>query len=121
MKYAKAIYGAMIAFIAPGATVLLTELAGDGIQGKDWLKASLVCVVTAAAVGGGVAAIANKMPPSMLLSKIAAYVASKDDVVNGTPVLAGQLVAGDAVKAIPTGHPVDVTMAGPSPFSPSAA
>lgn len=55
MKYAKAIYGAGIGFIAPGAAVLVTELAGDGIQGSDWLKAGLVCIVSAAAVGGGVA------------------------------------------------------------------
>jgi len=55
VKYAKAIYGAAVAFVAPGATVLLTELAGDGIQGNDWLKAGLLCIVSAAAVGGAVA------------------------------------------------------------------
>jgi len=59
MKAAKAIYGAAVAFVAPGATVLLTELAGDGVQGNDWLKAGLVCVVSAAAVGGTVWAAKN--------------------------------------------------------------
>lgn len=54
MKYAKAIYAGVVAFVAPGATVLLTELAGDGIQSGDWLKAGLVCVVSAAAVSSAV-------------------------------------------------------------------
>lgn len=42
-----------LAFVAPGAAILLVELAGDGIQSDDLWKAGLTAVVTAAAVGFG--------------------------------------------------------------------
>jgi hypothetical protein len=64
VRAAKAIWGAVVAFVAPGATVLLTELAGDGIQSGDWLKAGLVCVVSAAAVGGAVWAAPKNAEPT---------------------------------------------------------
>jgi hypothetical protein len=57
---AKAIAAGVLGFVAPAATVLLIELAGDGIQTGDIWKALLTAVVTAAPSAGVVFAVENK-------------------------------------------------------------
>jgi hypothetical protein len=57
---AKAIWAGVLGFVAPGATVLLIELAGDGIQTGDLWKALLTAVVTAAPSAGVVYAVQNR-------------------------------------------------------------
>lgn len=45
---AKAVWAGVIGFVAPGAGILLVEIAGDGIQAGDLWKALLISVITAA-------------------------------------------------------------------------
>lgn len=59
MRSTKAIVGAAIAFVAPGAGYLI-GVAPDGITGNELLIGALTCLVTAGAVGGAVWRVENK-------------------------------------------------------------
>lgn len=59
MNAAKAVWGAAVAFVAPGAVYVVAN-AGDGMTGNEWLIAAALCFVPAAAVGGTVYAVENK-------------------------------------------------------------
>lgn len=60
MKAAKAVWAGVIGFVAPGAGILLVEVAGDGIQAGDLWKALLVSVITAAPASIAVYQVENK-------------------------------------------------------------
>lgn len=60
MTAAKAIWAGVLGFVAPAASILLLELAGDGIQAGDVWKALLVAVVTSAPSAGVVYQVENK-------------------------------------------------------------
>jgi hypothetical protein len=53
VKAGKAIYGAAIGFLAPGAAYLLLNM-GDGITGNEWLGALFTSIITAGSVGTAV-------------------------------------------------------------------
>lgn len=57
---AKAVWAGAIGFVAPGAGILLIELAGDGIQAGDLWKALLVSVITAAPAATAVYKVTNR-------------------------------------------------------------
>jgi hypothetical protein len=59
---AKAVYAAVLGFIAPGVAFLTAQLVGgDGnVSGSDWFVALLFCLGGSAALGGGVFAVENK-------------------------------------------------------------
>lgn len=59
MNAAKAIYGAVVGFLAPGAAFLIAQ-SGDGLTGNEWLIAGLTSIVTAGAVGSTVWAVENR-------------------------------------------------------------
>lgn len=59
LKNTKAIYAAVIGFVAPGAAYLI-GVADDGVSGKEWLIAALICLGGGLALGGGVQQIENK-------------------------------------------------------------
>ena len=59
LKPTKAIYAAVIGFLAPGATYLI-GVNGDGVQSNEWVNALLFCVAGAAVLGGGTYGIENK-------------------------------------------------------------
>lgn len=56
---AKAIYGAVLGFVAPAA-VYLFDVSGDGVSGNEWLKAILTAVISAGAIGATVYSVENK-------------------------------------------------------------
>lgn len=58
MTAAKAIWGALAAFVTPGA-VYVAANAGDGMTGNEWIIAGALCFASAGAVGGTVYAVKN--------------------------------------------------------------
>jgi hypothetical protein len=60
MTAAKAVWAAVLSFLAPAAAILIIEIAGDGIQSDDVWKALLVAIVTAAPTSATVYAVKNK-------------------------------------------------------------
>lgn len=63
MTAAKAVYGAIVAFVAPGAAYLVAEAIADGVTGNEWLTAACISVIAAAGVGGVVYQVQNKPTP----------------------------------------------------------
>lgn len=59
MTAAKAVWGAVAAFLAPGA-VYVAANASDGLTGNEWIIAGALCFASAGAVGGTVWAVRNK-------------------------------------------------------------
>ena len=59
MTATKAIYGAVLGFVAPGAAYLLLNLDG-GLTWNELLGALLTAVVTSASVGVAVHRVENK-------------------------------------------------------------
>lgn len=59
MTAAKALWGAVIGFVAPGAAYLLANQA-SGISGDELIAALLTAVVTSAGVAGTVYWVENK-------------------------------------------------------------
>lgn len=53
MTAAKAVWGGVVAFVAPGA-IYVAANAGDGMSGNEWLIAAALCFVPAGAVGATV-------------------------------------------------------------------
>lgn len=60
LKPTKAIWAAVLGFLAPAASILLLEVGGNGIQMSDVWKALLVAIVTAGSTGGAVYSATNK-------------------------------------------------------------
>jgi hypothetical protein len=71
LNSAKALWGGVVGFVAPGAAYLLTRLE-DGITGNELIGAGLTAVVTAAGVSATVWAVENR-PKRQTLPPAEAY------------------------------------------------
>lgn len=85
--YAAAAWAAIIGFVAPGVTYLLT-VDGNGISGAEWVHALLISAAFAGAggmaTGATVYAVENKPQPGVLLGR-ARRVEDVDGVDDGPP------------------------------------
>lgn len=59
LKATKAIYAAVVGFLAPGAAYL-AGVAGDGVSANELVIAACICVGGSAVLGLGVRQIENK-------------------------------------------------------------
>lgn len=59
LKSTKAVYAAVLGFLAPGASYLI-GVSGDGISTNEWLIALLTSVVAGGAIGTAVHLVENK-------------------------------------------------------------